>query len=401
MMRLPITNRRAFVPLLLAQFLSALGDNALLVAAIGLLSDRAAPGWMIPALRICFYLAFVLLGVFAGSFADGIAKSRIITITNIVKLVGCSLLLAGVHPLLAYALVGMGASAYAPARYGILTELLPDADLVLANAWIEVSGMVAILGGVALGGLLVAPQLQIAGFATPARSACAFIFGIYILASMAALAIPRGKPCDPKALTHPGLMAKRFVESSHILWRDREASQAMAVTSVFWAVAAALQFLVLRWAASVLHLSLSQAALMQCALAIGIVGGAVGAARLVPLTAAHATVPAGIGIGGLIVVMQLASTPVAGTVILVLVGLLAGILLVPMNALLQARGSSILHPGQSVAVQNFYENLAALVVLGIYGALTLADVSLTAMVTGFGVLIMSATLTMLFSPKRQ
>ncbi|GAA4026756.1 lysophospholipid transporter LplT [Actimicrobium antarcticum] len=400
-MRLPATNRRAFIPLLLAQFLSALGDNALLVAAIGLLSENAAPAWMTPALRICFYLAFVLLGVFAGAFADAFAKSRIVTVTNLIKLAGCALLLVGVHPLLAYALVGMGASAYAPARYGMLSELLPNAELVLANAWIEVSGMFSILAGVALGGLLVVPTLQIAGLGTPARSACAGIAGVYALASLAALAIPRGTACDPLALAHPGAMLRNFIRSSRILWRDQRASQAMAVTSVFWAIAAALQFLVLRWAETVLHLPLSQAALLQCALALGIVGGAVAAARLVPLAAATATVPAGLGIGVLIIAMQLVSTPWAGTVILVLIGILAGLLLVPMNALLQTRGSRILQPGQSIAVQNFYENLAALAVLALYGGLTMAGISLNAMVTGFGAVILCATGVMMRGAKRR
>jgi LPLT family lysophospholipid transporter-like MFS transporter len=393
-MRLPATNRRAFVLLLLAQFLSALADNALLIAAIGLLAERAAPGWMAPGLRVCFYLAFVLLGVFAGAVADAFAKSGVIVVTNGVKLAGCALLLGGLHPLMAYALVGLGASAYAPARYGILPELLPPDQLVLANAWMEVSAVVAILAGVAVGGLLVDPRYQIALLGTPARSACACILVLYALGALAAMAIPRSSPSDPAALAQPGQLAARFVGASGLLWRDRAASQAMAVTSVFWAVAAALQFLVLRWATTILALPLSQAALMQGALALGIVAGAVAAARLVPLARGLALVPAGLGIGVLVMAMLLVSTPLAGAAMLSLIGALAGVLLVPMNALLQARGNSLTHPGQSVAVQNFFENLAALLVLAVYGALTLAGLSLPAMIAGFGALILCASLAM-------
>jgi hypothetical protein len=192
-----------------------------------------------------------------------------------------------------------------------------------------------------------------------------------------------------------------FVSSSITLWRDRTAGQSMAVTSLFWAVAAALQFLILRWAAEVLSLPLSEAALLQGALAAGIIAGAAVAARYVPLGRGLLLMPSGLAIGGLVMAMLLVSTPLAGSVMLAAIGLLSGLLLVPMNAVLQSRGSSLMHTGQAIAVQNFFENFASLLVLCVYGVLTNAGLSLSATIVGFGVLISCATLAMLLRQGRQ
>lgn len=399
-MLLPAGNRRAFLPLVLAQFLGALADNALLIAAIALLAERGARPWTVPALRICFYIAYVVLGPFAGAVADAAAKSRVLVATSLVKLAGCALLLANVHPLVAYALVGLGASPSSPARYGILPELLPASELVIGNAWIEGSNVVAILGGVVLGGALVAPGHLAASIGSPARSATAFILALYAVGALASLAIPRGRASNPSALAQPARLVSAFAVSTARLWGDPMARLALATTSLFWAMAAALQFLVLRWGSETLGLPLSGAAMLQGALAIGIMAGAALSARFVPLARAAALLPAGLAAGGLIIGSLLVHASSAAAVLLAVVGALSGLLLVPMNALLQSRGSSLMNPGQSIAVQNFSESLAALAALLVYGVATLDRVPLPATVAGFGSLIVCAILALMLALRR-
>ncbi|WP_426210114.1 lysophospholipid transporter LplT [Massilia sp. TWP1-3-3] len=384
--------RRTLAALVLAQFFGALADSALLIAAIGLLNERAAPAWMTPALRVCFYVSYVLLGAFAGAVADAFAKSRVIVLTNVLKLAGCALLLAGLHPLLAFALIGFGASAHAPARYGILPELLAQEQLVAANAWMEIATVGAMLGGVALGSVLVDPAFQMAFIGTPARSATAGTLLLFACAVAASLAVPPVRATAPHALRDPARLVGRFVASCRTLWSDPGAGRSLAATSLFWAVAAVLQFLVLRWGTDVLGLPLARAALLQGALALGVIGGAVGAARLVPLHKALSVMPLGLGVGALIVLMPWVTTAPTAALVLAGIGLLAGLLLVPMNALLQERGNSLMHAGQSVAVQNFFENGAAFAVLLCYGLLSSTGVSLFASIAAVGVLVMAATM---------
>lgn len=399
-MLLPAVNRRAFLSVVIAQFLGALADNALLIAAIALLDERRAPSWTVPALRICFYIAYVVLGPFAGAVADAVAKSRVLVATSFVKLAGCALLLAHVHPLVAYALVGLGASPSSPARYGILPELLAPSDLVRGNAWIEGAGVVAILGGVVLGGALLDPRHALVHLATPARSAAALILVLYAAAALAALAIPRGRASNPAALARPARLARAFAASTARLWRDPMARLALATTSLFWAMAAALQFLVLRWGSEILGLSLARAAMLQGALAIGIIAGAALSARFVPLARAAALLPAGLAVGGLIAASVLVHAPSAAGLLLAVVGVLSGLLLVPMNALLQARGSSLMNPGQSIAVQNFSESLAALAALLAYGAATADGLPLSSAVAGCAALIAAAILALMLALRR-
>ena len=390
-MRLPASGRRALVPLLLAQLLGALADNALLIAAIGLLNERMAPAWMTPALRVCFYVSYILLGPFAGAVADAFAKSRVIVLINVLKLAGCALLLLGLHPLLAFGLIGVGAPAHAPARYGILPELLPRDQLVLANAWMEIATVVAILGGVACGSVLLNPACKLAAMATPAQSATAGTLVLFILAVGASLAVPRVRASSPHALREPARLAGRFVAACRTLSADRTTARSLAATSVFWAVAAALQFLILRWGTDVLGLSLARAAMMQGALALGVIGGAMAAARVVPLARALAVMPLGLAVGALVLAMLWVKTVWMGAAVVGAIGMLSGLLLVPMNALLQHRGSELMHAGQSVAVQNFFENGATFVVLLVYGVLSSIGVPLASAIGAVGVLVLAVT----------
>jgi hypothetical protein len=300
--------------------------------------------------------------------------------------------------LLAFGLIGLGAPAHAPARYGILPELLPADELVLANAWMEMATVAATLGGVALGSMLLGASWPLAWFATPAHSATAGTLLLFACALVASLAIPRGRASAPGALGQPGRLVRRFAASCATLWSDPAAGRSLAATCVFWAVAAALQFIILRWGTEVLGLSLGRAALLQAALAVGVIAGAGCAARLVPLGRALSVLPLGLPAGALVVALLWVSTPLIAALMVTALGWLAGLLLVPMNALLQTRGNGLMHAGQSVAVQSFSENGAAFAVLLVYGLLSKADVSLAATMAMAGVAVMGATVAGLLRP---
>ncbi|OAK61472.1 hypothetical protein A3K87_21365 [Variovorax paradoxus] len=372
-MRLAARPRRALASVVGAQFLSSLADNALLIVAIDLLMQQHAPGWMTPALRVFFYVSYVLLAAFAGAVADAAPKDRVLMATNLVKLGGCGLLLWHVQPLVAYALVGLGAAAYSPAKYGILPELLPQDALVGANGWIEATTVLSILFGVALGSSLVGSS-----------QALVAIGAVYLLAAACTLAIPHTPARDRAALAHPGLLLRDFRHSLGLLWRDPDARISLAVTSLFWAASATLQFMVLRFAAERLGLKLSQGALLQIAVAIGMALGALDASRWFPLPRARRALPLGVVLGAAVLLMTLVTQPIVAAVLLVAIGALAGLLLVPMNALLQSRGLLRMNPGQSIAVQNFNESLASLAMLGVYGALLYFDAPLLPTLAGFG-----------------
>jgi len=371
--RLAARSRRALASVVAAQFLSSLADNALLIVAIDLLMQRHAPGWMTPALRLFFYLSYVLLAAFAGAAADAAPKGRVLMATNLVKLCGCGLLLWHVQPLLAYTLVGLGAAAYSPAKYGILPELLPQDALVGANGWVEATTVLSILFGVALGSTLV-----------DSKQALMAIGAVYLLAAACTLAIPHSPARNRAALAHPGVLLRDFSHSLALLWRDPDARISLAVTSLFWAASATLQFLVLRFAAERLGLTLSQGALLQIAVALGMAMGALGASRWFPLPRALRALPLGIVLGAVVLLMTLVTHLVVAAVLLVVIGAFAGLLLVPMNALLQSRGLLRMNPGQSIAVQNFNESLASLAMLGVYGALIYFDAPLLPTLAGFG-----------------
>ena len=392
---LPATARagRAFFAVVAAQFFSSLADNALLIAAIGLLQERRASDWAPPVLRLSFYLSYVLLAAFAGPVADAWPKGRVLFATNLVKLCGCLLLLSQVHPLLAYALVGLGAAAYAPAKYGILPELLPPDALVRANAWIEVSTVASILLGVVLGSALLDTRLSLPQPSNSrAGSATAWIAALYLLAALCTAAIGRTAPGNPALLRRPRLLIDGFRRDLKILWRDHDARVSMAVTSLFWAVSATLQFIILRWAAEALALSLAQAALLQGAVAVGMVAGAIAAGRWIPIDRTLDVLPQGLAIGVGVLLMTLVTQVWVASLLLVAIGVLSGLFLVPMNALLQHRGQLLMHSGQSIAVQNFSENLASIVMLAVYGALLHFGVPLVPIIIGTGVLVCAAML---------
>ena len=405
---------RSFYTIMAAQFFSSLADNALLIAAIALLIQLDAPDWMTPLLKLFFVLSYVLLAAFVGAFADSRPKGNVMFITNTIKFVGCAVMLFGSHPLLSYAIVGLGAAAYSPAKYGILTELLPPERLVAANGWIEGLTVGSIILGTVLGGVLISvgvssrllgfdlPMIE-TGIDTPAESAILVIMVIYIIAALINLKIPDTGARYVAQKTNPIDLIADFAHCFRTLWADRLGQISLAVTTLFWGAGATLQFIVLKWAEVALNMSLSQGAILQAISAVGVAGGAVWAASRIPLKQSLKVLPYGVvmGIGVCFMAiyhidmippivllqfgkMQLTLNMIPPYALLIMVGWLAGYFVVPMNALLQHRGHVLLSAGHSIAVQNFNENLSVLSMLMLYALLIWLDVPIAYVITGFG-----------------
>jgi MFS family permease len=390
--------KRGFYTIMAAQFFSSLADNALLIAAIALLIELAAPEWMRPLLKLFFTLSYVVLAPFVGAFADSMPKGKVMFITNTIKVAGCAMLFFTVHPLLAYAVVGFGAAAYSPAKYGILTELLPPERLVAANGWIEGTTVGSIILGTMVGGALISPTISTSllsidlpmidtGIDSPAESAILVIALIYLLAAAFNLRIPDTGARYPKQHTNPVKLAQDFWHCNVTLWRDKLGQISLAVTTLFWGAGATLQFIVLQWAGVQLGMSLDKAAILQGIVAVGISGGAIFAARFVPLKNAPSVLKLGVAMGLIVPLMTLVHSLAGSIPLLIMIGALAGYFVVPMNALLQHRGHVLLSAGHSIAVQNFNENLNVLLMLGLYALLIKADMHVNVVIVIFGLFV--------------
>ena len=382
----------SFLLLLAAQFASALADNALLIVTIDLLQQRAMPGWLAPLLKVAFIAAYVLLAPFVGPLADAFRKARLMTCMNAVKICGVLALVGGAHPVTAFLIVGLGAAAYAPAKYGLATELVRSDQLVGANAWIETAAVTAVLLGTGLGGFLVSPWLpdQAPRAFDPALPSLLVLLGVYLLAGALNLGVPdSGVRHDVKSL-HPRAMLLDFVQANRKLWNDADGGLSLAVTTIFWGVGATLQFALLRWARETMHLSLAHAAFLQAAVAVGVIAGAVAAGRWVPLARAGRMLYAGVLFGALMVAVPFVDDLVLACVLLIVVGGVGGLMVVPLNALLQDRGNALLSAGRSIAVQGGNENAGVLVCLGLYSLLLAVDVPLVALMAGLGGCVASA-----------
>ncbi|MDH6301589.1 LPLT family lysophospholipid transporter-like MFS transporter [Polynucleobacter sphagniphilus] len=408
---------RSFYIIMAAQFFSSLADNALLIAAIALLVQLNAPAWMTPLLKLFFVLSYVLLAAFVGAFADSRPKGNVMFITNTIKFVGCIVMLFGSHPLFSYAIVGLGAAAYSPAKYGILTELLPPEKLVAANGWIEGLTVSSIILGTVLGGVLISNAVSQTllgfdmpfidtGIDTPAESAILVIMMIYVIAAMINLRIPDTGARYMSQKTNPLELIKDFAHCFTTLWDDRLGQISLAVTTLFWGAGATLQFIVIKWAEVALHMNLSQGAILQAISAVGVAFGAVWAAWRVPLRKSLSVLPYGIAMGVVVCIMALYNSnmlpdttlftvgqlklslnllPAYG--LLILVGSLAGYFVVPMNALLQHRGHVLMSAGHSIAVQNFNENISVLMMLLVYSLLIWLDIQIQFVIIGFGIVV--------------
>ena len=388
---------RAFYTILLAQFLSALADNALLFAAIGLLLFFSAPEWFSPLLQTVFVVAYILLAPLVGPFADALPKGRVMLIANTVKFTGCLIMLAGLHPLLAYAIVGVGAAMYSPAKYGILTELLPPEKLIVANSWMEGTTVAAIVLGAIIGGALINPQLAkgiLVNIGLDSRLiapkfAIAAITSLYLGAAIVNLFIPR-LPIDHKLPSRsPLFILHDFWHSFKLLWRDPLGQVSLAVTTLFWGVGATLRLLIIAWAALNLKYGLDQATQLTAASAFGIAIGSVLAGKFVSLQRAVGVLPAGILLGFVPIALSWVESLLPAVLLLTLAGVLAGYFVVPMNALLQHRGHLLMGAGHSIAQQNFNENISILLMTGAYALMVRADWHIHTIIWVFGLFISS------------
>ncbi len=370
--------KKGFYTLLMAQFLSAIADNALLFAAITLLAKLQAPSWHEPLLREFFIIAYIVLAPFVGPFADALPKGRVMFISNGIKFFGCLLAFLGVPPLYAYAIVGIGAAAYSPAKYGILTEMLPSDQLIKANAWMEGTTVTAIILGPVFGSTIAAndPYFGIAVIAC-----------IYLVAAIFNHYIPK-LPIDHKMPQRNFVFLMRdFWHAFTTLWRDPQGQVSLAVTTLFWGAGATLQFVILQWAKEILHMEQQAASILIAILAVGIAIGSVGASLFVKLENAVKVLPAGILMGFLVISMALVNSLEIATVVLFCIGVLAGYFLVPLNSLLQHRGHTLLGAGHSIAVQNFNENIGILVLLGIYTLMKHQNLAINAILVIFGLFV--------------
>ena len=390
--------KRGFYTIMAAQFFSSLADNALFVAAVELLRISGAPKWQPAALVPMFALFYVVLAPFVGAYADARPKGNVMFVSNAIKVVGCLMMLFGSHPLLAYAIVGLGAAAYSPAKYGILTELLPASQLVKANGWIEGLTIASIILGVLLGGQLVGVAVSTrllaidiplidTGIDTGPEAAISLLIVLYVIAAWFNLRIPKTnvemRPMPRNKLE----LLPDFWSCNLALWRDKLGQISLATTTLFWGVSGNLRYIVLAWSAAALGYSTTQASSLVGVVAIGTAAGAILASMRMRLDQATRVMPLGIGMGLLVILMNFIDNVWVAAPFLILLGGLGGFLVVPMNALLQHRGHNLMGAGRSIAVQNFNEQACILSLGAGYSLSTGMGMSAFGAITAFGIVV--------------
>ena len=403
--------KKGFYLVMIAQALSSVADNALLIAAIALIADLHGPDWMAPMMKWWFALAYVVLAAFVGAFSDSFPKGRVMFITNAVKICGCILMFnyqsfgpGNTEQLLlvfcAYTLVGIGAAAYSPAKYGIVTEMLPPELLVKGNSWIEGLTVLSVIGGTVLGGVLIHPTVSDALQShvwihhlaqTRTEAAILIIAVVYFLAAGSNLLIPKTNVHYPRQQTNPFKLISEFKGYICILWQDKLGQISLAVTTLFWGAGATLQFIVIEWGAQHLGYRLDQASILMGIAALGTVGGSILAGR-VPLKRSLSVLPVGVLMGFSVMLMTVVHDTWAVYGVLLLIGGLSGFFVVPMNALLQHRGHVLLSAGHSIAVQNFNEQLNILLMLAFYSLMLWLNLPINAIIILFGLMVASLML---------
>ena len=390
--------KKGFYTIMAAQFFSSMADNALLVAAIELLKSDNAPAWQIPALAPMFALFYVLLAPFVGAFADAVPKGRVMFFSNSIKVVGCLMMLFGSHPLLAYAVVGLGAAAYSPAKYGILTELLPPSQLVKANGWVEGLTIASIILGILVGGQLIGPNLSplllgfdfpwvITSVDTPPEAAIASMILLYAIAAVFNLYIPRTEAPLQALNGSPVALVRDFAQCNARLWADKLGQISLATTTLLWGVFGNLRVIVFAWAAAALGYGTTQASNLAGVVIIGSVFGALLASVVMKLDRAVRVIPLGIIVGILMIGLDLVTTLWVAVPFLIVLGALCGFLIVPMNALLQHRGHNLMGAGRSIAVQNFNEQACILGLGAFYTGMTKLGLSAFTAIAVFGLVV--------------
>jgi MFS transporter, LPLT family, lysophospholipid transporter len=390
--------KRGFYTIMAAQFFSSLADNALFIAAVELLKSAKAPAWQAAALVPMFALFYVVLAPFVGAFADSRPKGQVMFVSNAIKVVGCLMMLFGTHPLLSYAIVGLGAAAYSPAKYGILTELLPPSQLVKANGWIEGLTIASIILGILLGGQLVGNVLATrmlamdfplidTGIDTPPEAAISVMIFIYILAAWFNTRIPRTgvemRPLPRNLLE----LVPDFWSCNSRLWQDKLGQISLATTTLFWGVSGNLRYIILAWSAAALGYSTTQASSLSGVVAVGTAAGAIAASMRMRLDKATTVMPLGIAMGVLVICMNFIHSAWVAAPFLILLGALGGYLVVPMNALLQHRGHNLMGAGRSIAVQNFNEQACILGLGAFYSLSAGMGMSAFGAITAFGLVV--------------
>jgi len=398
--------KKGFHLVMAAQALSSLADNALFIAAIALIQELHGPDWMAPMMKWWFAAAYVLLAAFVGAFSDSHPKERVMFLTNALKVAGCVLMfcyanLGITHAnqiylvCVAYALVGVGAAAYSPAKYGIVTEMLAPHQLVKGNSWIEGLTVISIILGTVLGGALISPAVSnwllrhpflhgVVG--TPAEAAILVIAFVYLGAAICNLLIPSTHIKYPPQQKHPVRLMRTFAGYVAILWRDKLGQISLAVTTLFWGAGATLQLILIEWGKSHLGYRLDQVSVLIGVAALGTVIGAACASRL-PLRRALSVLPVGAAMGIVVLLMPWVHTLWNVYALLLLIGALSGYFVVPMNALLQHRGHVLLSAGHSIAVQNFNEQINILLMVAVYTLLLWLDLSINVIAVIFGLLV--------------
>ncbi|WP_337011168.1 lysophospholipid transporter LplT [Pantoea sp. AS142] len=385
---------RGMIAVIIAQFFSAFGDNALLFATLAVLKSQYYPEWSQPVLQMLFVAAYILLAPFVGQVADSMAKGRVMMLANSLKLLGALVICFGFNPFLGYTLVGAGAAAYSPAKYGILGEITHGEKLVKANGLMEASTIAAILLGSVAGGMLADWHLL------AALVICALTYGIAVVAN---LFIPKLQAARPGQSWQFGVMVRRFFSAATLLWRDAETRFSLLGTSLFWGAGVTLRFLLVLWVPVALGISDNTTpTTLNAMVAIGIVMGAAAAAKLVTLETVRRCMPAGVLIGVMVVVFALQHSLLNAYLVLMLIGALGGFFVVPLNALLQARGKESVGSGNAIAVQNLGENSAMLIMLGFYTLAIKAGAPAVATGVGFGVLFaLAIALLWLWRPAKR
>jgi MFS family permease len=390
--------KRGFFTIMSAQFFSSLADNALFVGAVQLLRTGGAPEWQQAALVPMFALFYVVLAPYVGAFADAFPKGRVMLFSNFIKVLGCLLMLFGTHPLMSYAIVGLGAAAYSPAKYGILTELLPASQLVKANGWIEGLTIASIILGVLLGGQLIGPAVSSALLSfdlpfvttpidTPPEAAIGVLILVYLVAAWFNTRIPlTGVAMRPLPKNLVSLLPD-FWNCNIRLWRDRLGQISLGTTTLFWGVSGNLRYIVLAWAAAALGYSVTQASALVGVVAIGTAVGAVAASMRMRLDQATHVLPLGIAMGVLVILLNFITNVWVAAPFLILLGGLGGFLVVPMNALLQHRGHNLMGAGRSIAVQNFNEQACILGLGAFYSFSTGMGLTSFGAITVFGLVV--------------
>jgi len=370
--------KRGFYTILIAQFLTALGDNALLFTAIALLTELLAPDWHVPLLQEFFVFSYIVLAPFVGSIADAFPKGSVMFFSNAIKIVGSAAMLLGMQPLYAYGIVGIGAAAYSPAKYGILTELLPSNQLVTANGWMEGSTVAAIIFGAIIGGILANIDINLAMYV---------ITGIYIAAAVFNIFIPK-LPIEIKLKEKSvAYLVKDFWHAFITLWKDPLGQLSLAVTTLFWGAGATLRLVVIAWAGLVLQFNIEEATQLIAVVAVGIAAGSMAASKYIALEDSVKVLPAGILMGILVICMMFVHHWIYAAILLFFIGALGGFFVVPLNALLQHRGHKLIGAGHSIAVQNFNENIGILVMLGLYLMMVKANMHMNYILIAFGLFV--------------